>query len=147
LTRLFVMHRANGTADLYEVLGVPSDADPPTIRRVYRERARMLPLEVSSKDENRDQLRELTHAYEVLSNPHSRRVYDRHASGDGQRNGEWAQPEDEQLLAWVFGAADTKEPRGARVTFTGRDLLVRSAAAVGLVLGLLLLAVLLLVHG
>jgi curved DNA-binding protein CbpA len=137
------MVRADGLADLYDVLGVPSDADPPRIRRVYRELARALRLDVSHEPENGARLSELTHAYEVLSNPRSRLLYDRLAFGDGKSTDEWAQTGDEQLVVWVFGTQRAKDPSRAKVTFPTGDLLVRYLAAGGFVISVLFLLVVL----
>jgi hypothetical protein len=139
------MARADGLADLYDLLGVPSDADPPRIRRVYRELARALRLDVPHEPENGARLSELTHAYEVLSNPRSRLLYDRLASGDGNSTDEWAQTGDEQLLVWVVGTERPRKPsRPPRATFPAGDLLVRYLAAGGFVISLLFLLVVLL---
>lgn len=60
--------------DLYEILGVPQDADPETIKRAYRRKARQLHPDAGG---NEDGFKELTTAYEVLRNPETRANYDR----------------------------------------------------------------------
>lgn len=62
--------------DYYEVLGVPSDADTETIRRAFRSLARGCHPDVSSDPQAGERFRELAEAYEVLSNPETRRLYD-----------------------------------------------------------------------
>jgi curved DNA-binding protein CbpA len=143
------MARTDGVADLYDLLGVPSDADPPRIGRGYRELARALRLDVPHEPENGARLRELTHAYAVLSNPRSRLLYDRLSSSDGKSTDEWAQSDEEQLVLWVLGTepsqepSPAKQPSPAKLTFPARDLLVRYLAAGGFVISLLFLLVVL----
>jgi curved DNA-binding protein CbpA len=137
------MTRGDGLGELYDLLGVPSDADPPRIRRVYRELARAVRLDVSQGPENGDRIRELTHAFEVLSNPRSRLVYDRLAFGDGNATDEWAETDDEELIVWVFGTERSNEASRKRSIFPTGDLLVRWLAVVGFVIALLLLLVVL----
>lgn len=60
--------------DLYDVLGVPRDADDDTIKRAYRRKARELHPDTGGDEE---EFKELTTAYEVLRNPQTRANYDR----------------------------------------------------------------------
>jgi molecular chaperone DnaJ len=62
---------------LYDVLGVPRDADGDAIRRAFRSRARKLHPDISDDPNAGEAFRELTQAYEVLSKPQTRRLYDR----------------------------------------------------------------------
>jgi molecular chaperone DnaJ len=64
--------------DYYEVLGVPRDADPETIRRAFLEAARECHPDVSDASEDGLRYRILSQAYHVLSEPESRRLYDRY---------------------------------------------------------------------
>ncbi|MEK6648677.1 MAG: molecular chaperone DnaJ [Actinomycetota bacterium] len=68
-------------ADLYSVLGVERDADQDHIKRAYRKLARKLHPDVNSDPETQDHFKEITAAYEVLSDPGKRRNYD--MGGDG----------------------------------------------------------------
>lgn len=61
--------------DLYGVLGVSREDDTATITRAYRALARELHPDAPKGDAER--FREVTEAYEVLSNARSRRLYDR----------------------------------------------------------------------
>jgi hypothetical protein len=63
--------------DLYEVLGVPRDADDESIKQAYRALARELHPDLSSDDESGERFREVTEAYAVLSDERSKRLYDR----------------------------------------------------------------------
>jgi curved DNA-binding protein len=63
--------------DCYEVLGVARDASPEEIQRAYRRQARRLHPDVNADPAAEEQFKELTAAYEVLSDPARRRRYDR----------------------------------------------------------------------
>jgi curved DNA-binding protein len=63
--------------DYYEVLGVPRDADPDTIRRTYRKLARKYHPDLNSDGDAEERFKELGEAYEVLSDADKRARYDR----------------------------------------------------------------------
>jgi molecular chaperone DnaJ len=63
--------------DYYEVLGVPRVADPETLKKAFRSRARTLHPDVSDDPEAEEKFSELAEAYEVLSKPTARFLYDR----------------------------------------------------------------------
>jgi molecular chaperone DnaJ len=60
--------------DLYELLGVPRDASPEDIKRAYRRQAREHHPDAGGDEEA---FKQVTHAYQVLSDPESRLRYDR----------------------------------------------------------------------
>ena len=63
--------------DYYEVLGVPRDADLKQIKKAYRRLARQLHPDVNQNDpECEEKFKEATEAYEVLSDPEKRSLYD-----------------------------------------------------------------------
>jgi molecular chaperone DnaJ len=62
--------------DLYEILGVPRDADGDAIKKAYRKLARQLHPDVNPDPETQEKFKDVTHAYEVLSDPEKRRMYD-----------------------------------------------------------------------
>ena len=77
---------ANGEVDLYEVLQVSDTAEPETINRVYRIFAqRYHPDNQDTGNETR--FREITEAYQILSNPEKRAQYD--ATNEKRRRDRW----------------------------------------------------------
>ncbi len=63
--------------NLYEVLGVPRDADAETIRRRYKKLARENHPDLNPGDEAAaERFKEISHAYAVLSDEEKRRAYD-----------------------------------------------------------------------
>ncbi|MGA9745967.1 MAG: DnaJ domain-containing protein, partial [Nocardioides sp.] len=62
--------------DLYETLGVSRDADGDTIKKAYRRLARQLHPDVNPDPQTQDKFKDVSRAYEVLSDPEKRRMYD-----------------------------------------------------------------------
>jgi curved DNA-binding protein CbpA len=131
--------------DLYELLGVPRAADAEALRAAFGRRARE--LRATNGD---DRLRDLTYAYEVLSKPRSRRIYDRlayRAPGDGGFSstddaagdalGGLALVGDDDPVGWSF-AGDPAEPASAP---SQEDRVLRGMAAVALLIATVLFAI------
>jgi molecular chaperone DnaJ len=64
------------TSDLYEVLGVSHDATPEQIKKAYRTLARRLHPDVNPDEATQERFKEVTRAYDVLSDPKKREMYD-----------------------------------------------------------------------
>jgi DnaJ-class molecular chaperone len=62
--------------DYYRILGVARDADDKTIKSAYRKLARKYHPDVAKGKDVGERFREVTEAYEVLSDPEKRRRYD-----------------------------------------------------------------------
>ncbi len=68
--------------DHYSVLGVSHDASADEIRSAYRKLARQYHPDVSSATDASERFKEITVAYEILSDPEKRQRYDMFGDGD-----------------------------------------------------------------
>lgn len=64
------------STDPYEILGVPRDADADAIKKAYRRLARTLHPDVNPDPQSQERFKDVTRAYEILSDPDKRRHYD-----------------------------------------------------------------------
>src|SRR5947208_16783873 len=62
--------------DYYAILGVPRNADNDQIKKAYRKLARQLHPDVNPSPEAQERFKEVTAAYEVLSDPQKREIVD-----------------------------------------------------------------------
>ena len=62
--------------DYYGLLGVRRDADADEIKKAYRRLARELHPDVNPDPQTQERFKEITQAYEVLSDPEKRQMYD-----------------------------------------------------------------------
>ena len=69
----------------YKILGVGQDADKKAIKTAYRRLARRYHPDVAPGRDTANRFIEIQEAYEVLSNPTRRRLYDRATRGRRQR--------------------------------------------------------------
>ncbi len=63
-------------ADYYGTLGVRREADADEIKKAYRRLARELHPDVNPDPQTQERFKEITQAYEVLSDPEKRQMYD-----------------------------------------------------------------------
>jgi len=63
-------------SDYYATLGVRRDASQDEIKKAYRRLARELHPDVNPDPETQERFKEITQAYEVLSDPNKRQMYD-----------------------------------------------------------------------
>lgn len=89
--------------DYYSVLGVPRDAAQEEIKKAYRQLARKYHPDVSTEPDAEERFKEINSAYEVLSDPEKRQMYDRYGTVSPIGNGfeDFRDPFD--LFAEVFG--------------------------------------------
>lgn len=108
-------------ADHYEVLGVERGASPEEIKKAYRRLARELHPDVNPSADASDKFKQVTHAYDVLSDPQQRQQYDlgpQAGFGGGQGFGFG------DIFETFFGGAQRSTgPRSRRER--GQDALVR----------------------
>jgi len=116
---------ATTNRDYYELLSVSRDADDATIKKAFRRLARQLHPDVSTEPDAQERFREVTEAYEVLSNQETRALYDRFGH-DGLRSGGFTPTQFDMgglsdLFAAFFGD-DVFGTRGRRSGARGGDV-------------------------
>jgi molecular chaperone DnaJ len=100
--------------DYYELLGVPRGAPDAEIKKAFRKLARELHPDVSVEPDAHARFREVAEAYEVLSKPETRELYDRYGHAGLRRRGFSPGDFDFGNLSDIFSA------------FFGDDLFARS---------------------
>lgn len=112
--------------DYYAVLGVSRDANPQEIKRAYRRLARELHPDVNPDDGTQDRFKGVAAAYEVLSDPEKRRMYDSGVDPRASTQGPGAGPFDfTDLMDAFFGQSGGARTGPASRTQRGQDALIR----------------------
>ncbi len=111
--------------DYYALLGVSRDAAPEEIKKAYRRLARELHPDVNPDPEHQERFKLVTAAYEVLSDPEKRQMYD--LGGDPLR-ASGGQPQGGQfdfgdIMDAFFGGGGQRGPRTR--SRRGQDALIR----------------------
>ena len=109
--------------DLYEILGVARDASPTEIKAAYRKLARTLHPDVNADPADQERFKEITGAYEILSDPAKRRRYDEFGAA-GPQGAPFGDIQD--LFDMFFGGGFGVRSRGPRSRVQrGEDLRIR----------------------
>lgn len=109
--------------DLYEILGIARDASPTEIKAAYRKLARTLHPDVNADPADQERFKEITGAYEILSDPTKRQRYDEFGAA-GPQGAPFGDIQD--IFDMFFGGGFGSRSRGPRSRVRrGEDLRIR----------------------
>ena len=100
--------------DYYEVLGIERTAGEAEIKKAFRGLARSLHPDVSAEPDAEARFREVVEAYEVLSKPEARELYDRYGHA-GLRGGGFTP------TSFDLGSLSPRRPPGRSARFRSRS--------------------------
>jgi molecular chaperone DnaJ len=110
-------------SDHYQTLGVSRESSQDEIKKAYRKIARELHPDVNPDPEVQDKFKEVTAAYEVLSDPQKRQSYDRGGSQFGGFGSGYGQGGFSDIMDAFFGGGGNRGPRSRMRQ--GQDALIR----------------------
>ena len=100
--------------DFYEVLGVPRTASAEEIQRAYRKLARQFHPDINKDPSAEERFKEISEAYDVLSDPETRRKYDQFGPNFRQV------PEGVDPDTWAAAQQGGRRPQGQQRTRAGQ---------------------------
>ncbi|MEY2827569.1 MAG: hypothetical protein RLZZ183_688 [Actinomycetota bacterium] len=109
--------------DYYDILGVDSDASSDEIKKAYRRLARELHPDLNPDPVAAEKFKEVTAAYETLSDDQKRRMYDLGFSGNGPSAGGFGFGGLGDFVDAFFGSTQQRGPRSR--TRRGQDALIQ----------------------
>jgi len=110
-------------SDHYQVLGVARDATPEEIKKAYRKMARQLHPDVNPSAEASDRFKEVSRAYDVLSSPDKRQMYDIGGDPNGSGGGYGPGFGFSDIFESFFGQGQARGPVSRQRA--GQDALIR----------------------
>ncbi|MDP2233568.1 MAG: molecular chaperone DnaJ [Actinomycetota bacterium] len=78
---------STGTKDYYALLGVAKTATEAEIKKAFRARARETHPDVNNASDAEEQFKAINEAYDVLSDPQKRQMYDQYGTADPRASG------------------------------------------------------------
>ena len=117
--------------EYYDILGVPRDATEAQIKKAFRHKARELHPDVNKAPDAEEQFKQLNEAYDCLSDPNKKRMYDQYGTADAAQGfgGYQSVNMDDifggmgDLFSSFFGGMGGRG-QGARVRREGRDMAI-----------------------
>ncbi|MHB9002679.1 MAG: molecular chaperone DnaJ [Coriobacteriia bacterium] len=117
---------AASTKDYYEILGISRDASESEIKKAFRRRARETHPDVNDHDNAEEEFKACNEAYDVLSDPSKKQMFDTYGTADpraaGPGPGDFAGFGMEDLFSVFFGGAGFGGGGSHRVVLEGRDI-------------------------
>ncbi|MRR12206.1 J domain-containing protein, partial [bacterium] len=125
MTRKEPPHVASTTKDYYEILGCSRDASEAEIKKAFRRRARETHPDVNDHENAEEEFKACNEAYDVLSDPAKKQMYDTYGTADpraaGPGPGDFAGFGMEDLFSAIFGGGGFGAT-SRRVVLEGRDI-------------------------
>jgi DnaJ-class molecular chaperone len=104
--------------DHYAALGVAKEATPEEIKKAYRRLARELHPDVNPGSDASERFKEVTHAYDVLSDPKQRQQYDLGPQAGGFGGGDAGFSGFGDIFDTFFGGGGQQRGSGSSSTST-----------------------------
>ncbi len=107
--------------DYYEILGVSKNSSPQEIKQSYLKLAKELHPDVNSSSSAEEEFKAVGEAYEVLSDPEKREIYDRYGHDGLSGLGGFGHMDPMDLFSSIFGSSLFGQSRGPSAPPPGAD--------------------------